>query len=250
MGCRALPACHPPASGIIVPPALRWKGALGEPKVDTQFKAVVFDLDGTLADSLGEIADALNRALSDRGFPTHSLEAYRGMIGEGVENLVTQALPPSALGLLPNVISEYRSHYARVLGKSTRAYPGIDALLARLSASGFRLSVLSNKRDDFTGALVKVLFPRIGFVEVRGERDGVPRKPHPQAAVELSQAMKVSVEECLFVGDTRIDMQTATAAGMWPVGVLWGFRSQQELLAHGAKWLLRHPEELWTHLLG
>ena len=213
-----------------------------------KFRAVLFDLDGTLADSLADIAGALNQTLVARGFPTHSLDAYRQMIGEGVEQLVRRALPDDAQELLSDVIVEYRAHYAGCLSENTRAYPGIEGLLAGLKRHAIHMSVLSNKRNDFTVALVKSLFPDIAFVGVRGERAGVARKPSPAVALELAQGMGVSPEECLFVGDTKIDMLTAVAAGMGPVGVRWGFRSEAELWAHGARWVLSHPDELFPLL--
>jgi phosphoglycolate phosphatase len=208
------------------------------------FRAVVFDLDGTLADSLGDIGGAMNEALADRGLPVHPMEAYRHFVGEGVEQLAARAAPMLAAPDVARLVVEYRLRYGARIDAETRPYQGITAMLDALTAARFPLAVLSNKREDFTVELVRRLFGRWSFVEVRGERAGVPRKPDPTAALEIVRSLGVAPAECAFVGDTRIDIQTAVAARMLPVGVLWGFRGREELLAAGAKRLLAHPREL------
>lgn len=208
------------------------------------FHAVIFDLDGTLADSLGDIGGAMNEALVARGLPSHGLEAYRQFVGEGVEVLAHRAAPGLGPAGLPLLVEEYRARYAARIDAQTRPYEGVPAMLDGLVAAGLPLAVLSNKRDDFTLELVRRLFGRWPFVEVRGERVGVPRKPDPTAALELARALGVPPADCAFVGDTAIDIRTAVAAEMIPIGVLWGFRGADELHQAGARRLLSHPREL------
>ncbi len=210
----------------------------------TLFDAVIFDLDGTLADSLGDIAGAMNEALAARGWPEHPEPAYNHFIGEGVEQMALKAMPAQHRLLMPALVDEYRARYAQRIDHSTRAFPGIPELLQALEAARVPMAVLSNKRDDFTVELVRRLFSTVPFVDVRGERVGVPRKPDPQAALELAKVLHTAPARCAFVGDTPVDIKTGVASGMVPVGVLWGFRSRDELLAHGAKYVLSEPGEL------
>jgi phosphoglycolate phosphatase len=141
-------------------------------------------------------------------------------------------------------MAEYRAHYAEHFADRTALYPQVAQLLDALQAQGVPMAILSNKREDFTRAVVDRLLPRWRFWNVRGERPGVPRKPDPTAARELTKELAMPDERCAFVGDTRIDMETATRAKMLAVGVLWGFRDRQELIASGARILLTQPLEL------
>lgn len=215
------------------------------PHVST-LRAVIFDLDGTLADSLADIGGAMNEALAARGLKAHPLEAYKGFVGEGVEQLALRAAP--AVTDQEALVAEYRARYAQRIDQSTAPYPGVPEVLNALFARGMKVGVLSNKRDDFTVELVKRQFSQWKFHDVRGERKGVPRKPHPQAALEIAQVLGVAPGETAFVGDTAIDMKTAVAAGMKAVGVLWGFRDRVELLGAGAQVLASNGEELLAAL--
>ena len=208
------------------------------------FRAVIFDLDGTLADSLGDIGGAMNEALAARGLLEHPLLAYHQFIGEGVEVLARRAAPLLEERHVKALVDEYRERYAARIDAATRPYEGISELLDGLVQAQVPLAVLSNKRDDFTIELVRRRFSRWPFRAVRGERADVPRKPDPTAALEIASTLAVAPADCAFVGDTSIDMKTALAAGMQPVGVLWGFRGREELLEAGAKRLLAHPREL------
>ncbi len=208
------------------------------------FRAVIFDLDGTLADSLGDIGGAMNEALAAQGLPEHPLTAYREFIGDGVEMLARRAAPDLGEFEVAQLVEAYRQRYAAGIDAATRPYEGIAELLDGLVAAEVPLAVLSNKRDDFTLELVKRRFSRWPFRVVRGERADVPRKPHPAAALEIAATLSIAPGQCAFVGDTAIDMQTAVAAGMQAVGVLWGFRGRTELLEAGATRLLTHPREL------
>jgi phosphoglycolate phosphatase len=207
-------------------------------------RGVIFDLDGTLLDSLNDIGGAMNDALTARGFPVHPIDAYLRMVGEGVDMLARRALPKDANVDLAQFIEAYRARYAERMERHTRPYDGIPALLDALTARGVKMAVLSNKREDFTVELVRRQLPRWPFVEVRGERSGVPRKPDPQAALALATSLGLTPADCAFVGDTPIDVKTAVNAGMLPVGVLWGFRTRDELAAAGARHTLNNPGEL------
>jgi phosphoglycolate phosphatase len=208
------------------------------------FDAVIFDLDGTLADSLADIGGAMNETLAAHGHPVHPITAYRDFVGEGVETLARRALPQPPPQDVTAFLADYRARYRQRMAQETRPYPGVPEALDALTARGLKLAVLSNKRDDFTVELVKVLFAKWRFLEVRGERQGVPRKPNPQAALEIAARLETPPARCAFVGDTAIDMKTARSAGMHAVGVTWGFRPATELTAAGAQVVISRPAEL------
>lgn len=206
--------------------------------------AVIFDLDGTLADSLADIGGAMNEMLASHGLPTHGLDAYKSFVGEGVENLTRRALPEDRRLELARYLDEYRARYAQRIARETRPYPGIPELLDALVERKLALAVLSNKRDDFTVELVKQLFGRWPFRCVRGERAGTPRKPDPTSALQVAAELGCAPARIAFVGDTAIDMKTARAAGMRAVGVTWGFRPERELIGAGAQVVIARPEQL------
>ncbi len=215
-----------------------------------RFDAFIFDLDGTLADSLADIGLSMNEVLAGRGLPPHPVERYKDFVGEGAENLIRRAVTAAggAPDDMPTLLEAYRERYAALEHDNSKPYPGVEAMLNAIVSSGRPMAVLSNKRDDFTKHLVAQAFGGFPFVDVRGERDGVPRKPDPTAAFELALALNVLPARIGFVGDTKIDAQTATRAGMISVGVLWGFRGRDELTQAGAKLLLERPEDLLAHL--
>jgi len=195
---------------------------------------VIFDLDGTLADSLADIASAMNRTLRAHGFPVHPVSAYRTFVGEGVRKLVERALPPGSEGLREAFVADYQADYAENLLNETRLFPGIPEVLDRLRSARIPVAVLSNKPEEPTRRLVDALCGRWEFRAVFGERPGVPRKPDPAAALVLADALAAPPGSVAFVGDTSVDMLTARAASMRAVGVLWGFRPN-EVLASGAE---------------
>lgn len=208
------------------------------------FRGVIFDLDGTLADSLRDLAEAMNLALADHGLPTHPVDAYKAFVGEGVDVMVRRAAPTNRSVPWQTLVDTYRARYAELDHRHTAPYAGVPELLDALTSAGVKLAVLSNKRDDFTKALVAKQFSRWAFVDVRGERDGVPRKPDPTAALELAAVLGLEPGEIAFVGDTAVDMHTARGAGMRGVGCLWGFRDKSELVYAGARDLLARPGDL------
>jgi len=195
---------------------------------------VIFDLDGTLADSLADIASAMNRTLRAHGFPVHPVSAYRTFVGEGVRKLVERSLPPGTEELREAFVAAYEADYAENLLNETRLFPGIPEVLDRLRSARIPVAVLSNKPEEPTRRLVDALCSRWEFRAVFGERPGVPRKPDPAAALVLADALAAPPGSVAFVGDTSVDMLTARAASMRPVGVLWGFRPN-EVLASGAE---------------
>ena len=208
-------------------------------------RAAIFDLDGTLLDTLEDIARAMDFALQRHGLSPHTLDDYRQFVGEGVRNLVRRAVGASGgIGELESeVFAAFRRRYDEQLVVTTRPYPGVVELLDRLRERGIVTGVLSNKPDDTTRVLVERFFPgRITLA--RGERPSAPRKPDPTAALEMAKALEVDAASCLFAGDSRVDMETATRAEMFGVGVLWGFRGREELVSSGARAVVEHPEEI------
>jgi phosphoglycolate phosphatase len=215
------------------------------------WQAVLFDLDGTLLDTLTDIGDAANVALQRCGFPTRDLDEYRFFVGDGVRTLFQRALPQESVSdaSVMQCVGEFRRQYAEGWNVRTRPYAGVPELLDELSRRRIRLSVLSNKPDDFTNRCVQHYLSQWRFEIVRGQRDGVPLKPDPMAANEIADSMQVPTEQFLFLGDTSIDMLTAMRAGMYPVGALWGFRPREELETAGAQHLIERPQELLELLL-
>jgi len=210
------------------------------------FKAVLFDLDGTLLNTVEDLGDSMNRVLSRAGFPIHDIETYKYFVGWGIEKLVYLALPENQRddATIAKYVANMRAEYSKHWADKTRPYDGIPELLDALTARGIKMAVLSNKPDDSTRKSTAKLLPNWRFEIVIGAREGVPKKPNPKAAFEIVKIIKIPPENFLYLGDTDIDMETATKAGMYPVGALWGFREADELKKGGAKRLISHPMEL------
>jgi phosphoglycolate phosphatase len=207
-------------------------------------RAVLFDLDGTLLDTLEDLADAVNAALAALGFPSHPLDAYRYFVGDGVETLMRRALPEAATAdsaLLSRAMDLQRAEYLHRWHVKTQPYPGIPQLLAELERRQVPMAVLSNKPDAFVGGMVRHFLPEVRFEVARGARPGVPVKPDPGSALQLAAEMGVRPSDFLYLGDTNTDMRTALGAGMMPVGALWGFRTERELRDSGAVVLVAQP---------
>ncbi|MDR1671936.1 MAG: HAD family hydrolase [Bacteroidales bacterium] len=210
------------------------------------YRAVIFDLDGTLANTLEDIADAMNRTLAASGYPVHSLNAYRLMVGNGLKNLVTVCLPESARTASvidrchARVVADYGEHYI----VKSRLYDGIEELLNKLSLKGVKMAVLSNKADAITQKICRTLLDHWKFDAIMGMSERFPRKPDPQSSRHIAAGMDVAPSEVCYVGDSDVDMKTALAAGFFPVGVAWGFRPEKELADNGARKIIRFPTEL------
>ncbi|MCU0560246.1 MAG: HAD family hydrolase [Desulfobacterales bacterium] len=214
--------------------------------VPLTYTAVIFDLDGTLLDTLGDLAEAMNAVLAGNRLPTHPLEAYRYFVGDGMAQLVRRALPFEVADEsdLNHFVTEMEREYRRRWTCRTRPYPGIAEMLAALRGGGLELAVLSNKPDAAVRHLVEALLPAGAFRRVLGAGAERPRKPDPAAALEIAAGLNTDPAAVVFVGDSAVDMQTAVRAGMFPAGVLWGFRPQAELSAAGAGRLFAQPADL------
>ncbi len=210
------------------------------------YRAVIFDLDGTLLDSLEDLADSMNAVLARQQFPVHAVDRYRYFVGDGISELVRRVLPEQLRtdSLVAENIRWMSAEYEQRWNKKTRPYPGIVELLAALTDADLRMAVLSNKPDPFTKIMVPALLPGWNFEPILGARPGVPVKPDPQAALEIAGQLKVEPHEIFYLGDTATDMRTATAAGMMAVGVAWGFRTVEELRQNGAQRIIHYPTDL------
>ncbi len=212
-----------------------------------RFKAVLFDLDGTLLDTIEDLSDAMNAVLISKGFPAHDVSAYRKFVGDGIVNLVKCSIPEQQrndAAVVAECAESMSKIYAGRWNVKTRPYRGIPELLSRLSALDVKMAVLSNKPDDFVADMLAFFFKKTRFDAAFGKRPAFPLKPDPAAAIEISGLLGIPPEAFLYLGDTDTDMLTARAAGMYPVGALWGFRSEQELRESGARRLIRDPLEL------
>ncbi len=209
-------------------------------------KAVLFDLDGTLLDTLEDLADSTNAVLEKMRLPVHDVEDYRYFVGDGIHNQARRALPERARDpeTVQRCVEGIRAEYARRWANKTRPYDGVPEMLDALHALGVPMSILSNKDQQFAGKVVRRLLAGWSFSVVRGARPGVPLKPDPRAARKIAEQMGCSPEDFVYLGDTATDMKTARAAGMYAVGALWGFRPSDELQAGGAQALIRHPCDL------
>ena len=211
-------------------------------------KAYIFDLDGTLIDSLADIAESINRMLDGRGYPRCAAGDFTQMIGDGMEKLVERALPEQAReeSLILTCVEEYRAHYDQLWQEQTRPYAGIVEVLAALKARGVKLGVISNKAHRFTVPITEHFFGPAVFDHILGQRAEVPRKPDAAGAHEMAAVLGLAAADLAYVGDSGIDMAFAKNAGMLGIGVSWGFRSVAELRGHGADLIVNHPVELLT----
>lgn len=209
-------------------------------------KAVLFDLDGTLANSLEDLASSVNYALCELGFPTRKTEEFKNLVGDGIPKLIERALPDGKKTpdkkqkCLEIFMPHYREHYF----DKTRAYDGITALLKSLKAEDFKIAVISNKAQEMAEKVVQKLFGDI-FDIVAGEREGYKTKPDPALTLKITEKLGVKPESCILVGDSGMDMLAAMNAGAVGIGVLWGFREKDELQKNGARYIVRKPHEIY-----
>lgn len=213
----------------------------------TSYRACIFDLDGTLADTLQSIAYFSNGTLAAFGLPPIETEEYKQMVGNGASLLIRRMLDRVGAGFSPEetarVRAEYDRRYESEPMKLVVAYPGMPELLARLKERGIKVGILSNKPDNMAKAVAAELYGGLPDA-VYGQRDGVPIKPDPAGALDLAAELGVRPKDVLYIGDTWVDMDTGRSAGMDTCGVLWGFRDREELLSHGARYLAANAEEL------
>lgn len=218
-----------------------------------EYKAVIFDLDGTLANTLSSIAYFANNSLSLNGLPEIEPDKYRFLVGRGAKNLVKAMLDtvaaPNSDALLERVYSMYSKSYDDNFGYLTEEYDGISEMLAALTSLNLKLGVLSNKPHNTTVKLVEKLFPNT-FDLCLGHREGYERKPNPSVLIDMIKQLGISSEQCVFVGDTSTDMRTGKSANAFTVGVEWGFRDRSELEEFGADLIISSPNELVKFICG
>ena len=207
-------------------------------------KTVIFDLDGTLLDSIEDIASSMNKVLESLQLPTHKIEDYKHFVGGGVDILVENALSNQSKEIKYEVIKRFKIEYDGKLHSKTLPYDGIYELLDELKKLDINLAVLSNKPHEFTVSYVNHFFKDYDFKEIHGQKKDVPKKPDPKAALDIVKCLDSSCENTYFIGDTKIDMQTAKSANMTAIGVLWGFRDEKELRDFGADFIVSNPLEI------
>lgn len=213
-------------------------------------KLVIFDLDGTLLDTIADLAGATNYALAQLGYPTHDTDAIRTFVGNGINKLLERALPANeqteenVMRMRAHFVPYYDAHNADL----SSPYPGIEVLLQRLQDNGIEIAVASNKYQEATTKLVKHYFPTIQFAEVLGQRENIPVKPHPTIVFDILNKTGIDKKEVLYVGDSGVDMQTAQKAEVDAIGVTWGFRSRTELETFHPLGIIDKAEELMDYI--
>jgi phosphoglycolate phosphatase len=215
-------------------------------KVEYMTQLVIFDLDGTLLDTIEDLANSVNFALKKNGFPLHLVENYRRFVGNGVTKLIERALPDDKKNTetIEQVKKDFILHYIPHSEECTHPYKGIPELLAVLHQKGIQLAVASNKVHEATARIVKHFFPDIPFSIVLGQREGAPVKPDPSIMLSILEQTAIPKEDVLYVGDSGVDVLTARNADLSFVAVLWGFRPKEELEAKGAVRFVQSPDEI------
>lgn len=209
-------------------------------------KLIIFDLDGTLLDTIDDLAAATNHALKLNGFPIHERAAYRYFVGNGITKLVERALPEASRdeATIVHVRQDFVAYYSDHNTDLTKPYPGIEALVAELQRRGIRMAVASNKYQAATVKLIARFFPEGTFDVVFGQREGIEPKPDPTIVFDILKQVVIAPDATLYMGDSKVDMQTAANSGLRSVGVTWGFRPRAELEEHGATFIIDRPEQL------
>ena len=213
-----------------------------------KYKAVIFDLDGTLLDTLQDLANAVNAALEMHGFPTRTLEEIRSFVGNGVRNLMTRAIPEGeAYPEFEKALADFRAHYSLHCKDETRPYEGIPELLEALKQQGVKMAIVSNKLDSAVKVLAEDYFE--GYFEAAvGDQEGLAKKPAPDMVFKALEELGVDKDEAVYVGDSDVDIMTAMNAEMPCISVTWGFRDRDFLMFHGAACFAETTEELWKLL--
>ncbi len=213
-----------------------------------KYRAVIFDLDGTLVNTLTDIAESVNYALKKFSLPIFPVDSFRLKVGSGNDELIADCLAPDKQYLKDQVLEIQIKHYAEHFCDNSRAYPGIKDMLRELQKNGLKLAVLSNKPSPFAPKLVKDVFGDNFFEAVQGELPDVPLKPDPTSALAIADKLGALPQQVAFVGDSSNDMRTARNADMFAVGVTWGFRDREELRQSCSEAIIDHPDELLSLL--
>lgn len=213
-------------------------------------KAVVFDLDGTLINSLKDIALCMNDVLKEFNYKTHEIEQYNYFVGDGALVLSQNVLPnDSTQEEVQMVFKRFKEVYDLNIYHNTKPYEGIMELLKKLENEEFKLGILSNKPHEFTLKYAQKYFKHLNIQEVHGQKEDIPKKPHPMGALNIAKNFNLDTKEIFYVGDTSTDMKTATNANMKSIGVAWGFRPVEELLEHKANFIANDPQELFEIIM-
>ena len=209
-------------------------------------KLAIFDLDGTLLNTISDLAHSTNFALEQNGYPGHPVETYKFFVGNGINKLIERALPENEKSEenITRVKNSFRTYYDEHNTDYTIPYEGINELLLTLESKGYMLAVASNKYQVATEKLIKYSFPEISFAAVLGQRENVPVKPDPAIVYDILKITNISSEEVIYIGDSGVDMQTASNSGIFSIGVTWGFRPRTELETAGADYIADTTTEI------
>lgn len=217
-----------------------------------KYDIVIFDLDGTLLNTIGDLAASVDYVMRSRNLPEHTDAEYRQMVGGGIRRLVDRALPEALAAneeYVDECVTQFRRYYVDNIDRHTVPYEGMCELLRDLQRAGVKLAVASNKFQHGTDRLVSKFFSDIDFVAVEGNREGAPFKPDPQIVTGILSRAGIAPERAVMIGDSGIDIRTAQAAGIDSIGVAWGFRFAEELYEAGAQRVVSQVEELREYLL-
>ncbi len=207
-------------------------------------KAVIFDLDGTLLDTLEDIAISCNYVLKQYNQKPIEMKEYKKLLGQGASKLVQELLPSLEKSDHEDALALFEKHYTKQFTQNTKMYEHVSKMLTFLQVKGIKMAILSNKPNSFTKKCALKYLSNWNFEAIYGIRDGIPRKPDPAGANEIIKELHVEPDETLFVGDMKIDMMTAHDAGIDSIGVLWGFSEKEELVKHGARYIVESPKEI------
>lgn len=208
------------------------------------YKTAIFDLDGTLLNTLEDLAASVNAALEKNGKPVRSLSEVKSFVGNGIRRLIERAVPAgTSLAETEQIFADFKEYYAKHCNDKTKPYPGLVELLEKLSLEGYQLAIVSNKADNAVKVLNQIYFEKFITTAI-GERAGIRKKPAPDTVLEALEELKVSKEDAVYIGDSEVDIQTAENAGLPCISVLWGFRDEEFLKKNGAKTFAKDAKDL------
>ncbi len=209
-------------------------------------KAILFDLDGTLADSIKDLSTSTNLALEKNGYPTRQRAEFNYFVGDGMPKMIERALPETARDedTVKKVLADFLAHYSHHYADKTSSYEGVPELVDTLKKQGLIVAVVTNKEQDMANVVVERLYGEGTFDLIFGKQEGLPAKPDPTATLLAMKQLGVEPQECVFLGDSGVDVLTGVRSGAVPVGELWGYRDEAELLENGAQYIIERPEQL------